>query len=226
VSDWQLALELTSERAVARGSEAALVTALERAADLRVYTEFVFEEHIVPGGDGDASHDGLIREVIDFRETLVVDHALAAGITTLRQPLEPPFGFNGSAAKMSYFLYQADGRQACANLILDDSVAAGLVAPGVRSDLPSPAQMPKMSPEILYDQGTTGPSRNFVYDMEVYRFFVRDEWEELLAADRDGTPLRGLTRRLAGLGSRGASASRAALGWERPARRRPRPGSR
>jgi hypothetical protein len=48
-----------------------------------------------------------------------------------------------------------------------------------------------MSPEVLYDQGTTGPSRNFVYDMETYRYFVRDEWEELLAADAEGRPIRG-----------------------------------
>jgi hypothetical protein len=191
VTDWTLALELASDRTTRQGSEAALVASLERGADLRVYTEFVFEEHIAPGGDGDPSHDGLIREVIDFRETIVVDHALAAGITTLRQPLAPPVGFNGTAAKMSYFLYQSDGRQACANVILDGSVASMSISPGVRSVIPSPAEMPKMSAEVQYDQGTTGPSRNFVYDMEVYRFFVRDDWDELLAVDERGRAIRG-----------------------------------
>jgi hypothetical protein len=189
VTGWTIALELASDRSVTAGSEAALAGALARGADLRVYTEFRFEEHIAPGGDGDPSHDGLIREVIDFRETLVVDGTLSAGITTLRQPLGPPFGFNGTQPKMSYFLYQSDGRQACANVVLDASSAA--VGPGVRTEAPSPPDMPKMSPEVLYDQGTTGPSRNFVYDMEVYRFFVRDEWTELLASDADGRVIRG-----------------------------------
>jgi hypothetical protein len=186
---WQLGLELASDRSVAAGSQQELVRALERAGDLRIYTEFRFEEHIAPGGDGDPTHDGLIREVIDFRETIVVDGALGAGVTTLRQPLEPPFGFNGRQPKMSYFLYQSDGRQACANLLLDASPVTGL--PGTSETAPTPPAMPRMSPEVRYDQGTTGPSRNFVYDMERYRFFVRDEWQELLAADADGRPVRG-----------------------------------
>jgi hypothetical protein len=51
--------------------------------------------------------------------------------------------------------------------------------------------MPKMSAEVVYDIGTTGPSRNFIYDMEVYRYFVRDDWEELLAVDAEGRVERG-----------------------------------
>jgi hypothetical protein len=189
MTGWRCALELGGDRSVAAGSREDLVAAIERGADLRIYTEFLFEEHIAPGGDGQPEHDGLIREVIDFRETIAVDGRLAAGITTLRQPLEPPFGFNGSQPKMSYFLYQSDGRQACANLVLDGGEPGG--RPGTRADVPTPPQMPKMSPETLYDQGTSGPSRNFVYGMEVYRYFVHDEWQELFAADPDGRPVRG-----------------------------------
>ncbi len=186
---WSCALELSSDRSVVAGSSKDLVAAIERGADLRIYTEFLFEEHIAPGGDGTPEHDGLIREVIDFRETIAVDGQVAAGITTLRQPLEPPFGFNGTQPKMSFFLYQSDGRQGCANLLLDEREPT--VLPGTRAELPTPPAMPKMSPEIGYDLGTTGPSRNFVYDMEVYRYFVRDDWEELFAADADGQPVRG-----------------------------------
>ncbi len=94
---WSLALELGPDRGVVGGSKAALAEAVGRGADLRVYTEFVFEEHIVPGGNGDPSMDGLIREVIDFRETILVDDRHVGAVTTLRQPLEPPFGFNGTA---------------------------------------------------------------------------------------------------------------------------------
>ena len=46
--------------------------------------------------------------------------------------------------------------------------------------------MPKMGDQEFFDVGTSGPSRNFVYDMETYRYFVRDEWEEVLAHDADG----------------------------------------
>ena len=51
--------------------------------------------------------------------------------------------------------------------------------------------MPKMSAEEYHDFGTTGPSRNFVYDMERYRYFVRDEWDEVLAHDVHGQVVRG-----------------------------------
>jgi len=186
---WTCAIELDPARRVTSGSQAELAAAIGRGADLRVYTEFRFEEHIAPGGDGHPEHDGLIREVIDFRETILVEGRHTAAITTLRQPLEPPSGFNGTRPKMSYFLYQSDGRQACANVLLDH--VGDAPEPGVRGELPTPADMPKMHPEVLYDQGTTGPSRNFVYDMEVYRFFVRDDWQELLAIDADGHPIRG-----------------------------------
>jgi hypothetical protein len=176
---------------VAGGSPADLAAAIGRGADLRVYTEFVFEEHIVPGGDGDPTHEGPIREVIDFRETILLHGPSGphvAAVTTLRQALHPPFGFNGDP-RMSYFLYQSDGRQACANVLFGEAPTA--VRPGVRQEIPTPPDMPKMSPEVVYDIGTTGPSRNFAYDMETYRFFVRDEWEELLAHDADGRVERG-----------------------------------
>jgi hypothetical protein len=181
---WSMVLELAPDRSVTAGSKEALVAAIGRGADLRIYTEFLYEEHILPGGSEDRSLDGLIREVIDFRETLVVDDRYVTAITTLRQPLEPPHGFNGPDPKMSFFLYTMDGEQALANLVLDGPPAS--VAPGERAVVPTPDDMPKMGLQEYFDLGTTGPSRNFVYDMEVYRFFVRDEWTEILAHDADG----------------------------------------
>ena len=181
---WSMVLELAPDRSVTAGSKEALVAAIGRGADLRIYTEFLYEEHILPGGGDDRSLDGLIREVIDFRETILVDGRYVAAITTLRQPLEPPHGFNGPDPKMSFFLYTMDGEQALANLVLDGPAAS--VAPGERTVVPTPDDMPKMGLQEYFDLGTTGPSRNFVYDMEVYRFFVRDEWTEILAHDADG----------------------------------------
>ena len=44
-----------------------------------------------------------------------------------------------------------------------------------RSLTATPADMPKMGPEEVFDLGTIPPSRNFVYDFEGYRYFVRDD---------------------------------------------------
>jgi hypothetical protein len=190
---WTCALELRPDRTVAAGSFEALAAAIQRGADLRIYTEFLFEEHIVPGGDGHPERDGLIREVIDFRETWLLDDRHVAGITTLRQPLHPPFGFNGSQPKLSLFLYNMDGQQACANVLLDNSP---MMPVGNIEDVPAPAEMPKMSRMSVFDGDTTGPGRNFIYDMEVYRFFVRDEWEEVLSYDVDGRVVAGSPEQL------------------------------
>ena len=186
---WRNALELAPDRSVRSGSKRSLAAAIGRGADLRVYTEFLFEEHIVPGGTDDERLRGPIREVIDFRETILVDGRHVGGITTQRQPLEPPFGFNGTEPKMSFFMYTGDGDQALANLVLGAHDVS--VAPGVRSVQPTPADMPKLGTQESFDVGTTGPSRNFVYDMEVYRYFVRDDWEEVLAHDADGVVTNG-----------------------------------
>ncbi|MCE9589749.1 MAG: hypothetical protein K8S99_04425 [Planctomycetes bacterium] len=188
-ADWTCALELRPDRSIAAGSERALVDALRRGADLRIYTEFIFEEHIVPGGDGDTSHDGLIREVIDFRQTYLVDDRHAAAVTTLRQPVHPPFGFNGTQPRTSFFLYNMTGHQGCANVILDGS--APTAQPGGRREMPTPAAMPKMGPETIFDEGTLGQSRNFIYDFDVYRFFVRDEWREVLSHNENGRVISG-----------------------------------
>jgi hypothetical protein len=181
---WSSVLELAPDRSVIAGSKDALAEAIGRGADLRIYTEFLYEEHIRPGGD-DPVWDGTIREVIDFRETILVEGTYVAAITTLRQPLEPPHGFNGTDPRMSFFMYTMDGEQALANLVLGDAPEPA-VTPGRRTVEPTPADMPKMSEQEFFDVGTTGPSRNFVYDMESYRYIVRDEWQEVLAHDADG----------------------------------------
>lgn len=186
---WTCALELRPDLSIAAGSGRRLAEAIGRGADLRVYTEFIFEEHIVPGGDGDASHEGLIREVIDFRQTYLVGGTHAAGVTTMRQPMHPPFGFNGTGPRTSFFLYNMTGHQGCANVMLDGMTP--LRSPSTRREVPTPAEMPKMRPEVVFDEGTLAPSRNFIYDFELYRFFVRDEWEEVLSHDERGRVMSG-----------------------------------
>ncbi len=190
-SPWVCALELDSRRAVVGGSPAKLAAAIRRGADLRIYTEFIHEEHIGPTGrpeSRDPSQSGLMKEVIDFRTVYLLGSSHVAGITMLRQPVEATLGFFGSQPKMSFFLYNMDGHQACASLVLDDQSAA---RPGRNLVAPSPAEMPKMSPEERFDLGSTGPSRNFIYEMERYRYFIRDDWNEILAHDGEGRVLRG-----------------------------------
>jgi len=41
--------------------------------------------------------------------------------------------------------------------------------------------MPKYHEQESWDAGTNAPSSNFIYDFEKYRFWVHDEWQEMLA---------------------------------------------
>jgi pimeloyl-ACP methyl ester carboxylesterase len=82
---------------------------------------------------------------------------------------------------------------------------------------------------ITFDRrgtGASGDTRPYAVDREIEDIEAVIDAEGGTAGSYATGDRPGMTRRLAGLGSRGASASRAALGWERPARRRPRPGSR
>jgi hypothetical protein len=184
---WQCALELGSRESIVAGSESQLCGAVRRGADLRVYTEFYFEEHIAPPMDdaGLADHDGLIQEVIDFRQTCLVDDRHVAGNTTTRQPLNPILGFNGNQPRMSLFMYNMTGHQSCATLPLDALEPAGKQT-GAYELVPVPASMPKMSETHSFDLGSSSPSRNFIYHMEVYRFWVQDTWTEVLDHDENG----------------------------------------
>jgi hypothetical protein len=190
-SNWRCALELNSARSVVSGSTADLAHAIRNGGDLRVYTEWFFEEHIAPDlKNPDPAHNGLMREIIDMRETMLIADSYAAGITTLRQPIVPVIGFNPNAPnRMSYFMYGMDGQQACANLGLDDALLQAESGPD--RIVQTPANMPKMSETEENARGTTGPSRNFVYEMERYRYFVRDDWTPILEHDENGNVMSG-----------------------------------
>lgn len=191
-SPWRCAYELDANRKPVAGSESDLCHAIRRGADLRVYTEFYYEEHVAPFQNlaGDTSADGLVREVIDFRETILIDNRHVAGITTTRQPMNPILGFNGASAKMSYFMYNMTGHQSCASLSLD-AIPEATDTPGVILTEPAPTGVPKMSETEAHDVGSACPSRNFIYQMETYRFWVQDNWTEELAHDEQGEPIRG-----------------------------------
>jgi hypothetical protein len=178
MTTWKIALELNSRREITGGSENALRDAIRRGADLRIYTEFRHNEHL----DTSSSNREIVREVSDFRATYLIDDRWVAGIMTLRMPINPPIGF-GPRASMSFFMYNQNGQQAIARPYLD-----GLPAIGARGAAPvdDHSAMPKYHQQDAWDAGTNAPSQNFIYDFEVYRFMVCDDWQEVLSHTADG----------------------------------------
>ena len=182
-SRWRCAVELDSRRNVTAGSNAALADAIRRGADLQVQTEFIHNEHI----DTSSDSNELIREVAEFRTTYLLEDRAVAGIMTYRQPISLPDGF-GPRPSMSFFLYNQDGQQAIARPFLDGPPAMGTPGP---SPLDDHSDMPKYHQQDSFDAGTNAPSSNFVYDFNVFRYLVRDDWQELLSHDADGSVVSG-----------------------------------
>ena len=56
--------------------------------------------------------------------------------------------------------------------------------------------MPKYHTHDSWDGETNAPSGNFSYDFEVYRYFIRNDWEEVLSHDADGGIRSGSVDRL------------------------------
>jgi len=175
---WNSVLELDSRREVTGGSPDALCAAIRRAADLRIYTEFIHNQHIDPT----SASDELIREVSEFRATYLIEDRWCAGIMTLRQPIALPDGF-GPRASMSFFMYNQDGQQAIARPHLDGGPAGGTRGPAALDDW---SAYPKYHQRDGWDAGTNAPSSNFIYDFEAFRYFVCDDWQEVLAHDAAG----------------------------------------
>jgi len=84
---------------------------------------------------------------------------------------------------MSFFLYNQDGTQAIARPHLDGAQPSGV--PGSSSPQ-NPDGMPKYHTHDSFDAETNAPSSNFTYDFDVFKFYVRDSWEEVLSHDAEG----------------------------------------
>ena len=175
---WRCALELDEKRKVVSGSPEGLAAAIGRAADLRIYTEFLHNEHI----DVDSPSNERIREVAEFGVTYRVDKNWVAGIMSLRQPIELPVGF-GPRSSMSFFLYNQDGTQAIARPYLDGCPTETALG---ASPAPPPRNMPKYHVLDQWDADTNAPSHNFIYDFDVFRYCVNDTWREVLRHSATG----------------------------------------
>ncbi|MEA1951222.1 MAG: twin-arginine translocation signal domain-containing protein, partial [Planctomycetota bacterium] len=180
---WKPVLDLDSSRRVTSGSEAVLCEAIGRGADLRILTEFVYNEHINVNSD----NAELVREVSDFRVTYLLEDRWAAGIMSLRMPICPPEGF-GERPSMSFFMYNQDGQQAIARPYLDGPPADGRRG---ASPLDDHGDMPKYHQLDSWDADTNAPSSNFIYDFHRYRYIVCDNWVEVYSHTADGKPESG-----------------------------------
>ena len=178
MAKWACALKLNADRSVVEGSEKALGDAIRRGADLRIYTEFLHKEHV----DVDSDSDERVLEVAEFGVTYLLQDSWAAGIMSLRQPIELPDGF-GPRPSMSFFLYNQNGQQAIARPYLDGVPAKGQLGSSPPDASPN---MTKYYTEDSSDEGTIAPSNNFIYDFDVYRFCVCDSWREVFSHDADG----------------------------------------
>ncbi len=180
---WTSVLELDRNRKLINGSKTALCDAIRRGADLRIYTEFRHNEHLDP----QSTNPEIIKEVSDFPTTYLVDNRWVAGIMTFRMPISPPEGF-GPRASMSFFMYNQDGRQAIARPYIDGTPAAGKPGPAPLDDH---SDMPKYHQLDAWDAQTNAPSSNFIYDFEVFRYYVRDEWREVFSHTPEGKTVSG-----------------------------------
>ena len=186
---WTSVLELDSHRSITSGSPAALCDAIRRAADLRIHTDFAYNEHV----DVRSEQTEIVHEVSDFRVTYLVEDRWTAGIMSLRMPILPPEGF-GPRASMSFFMYNQDGQQAIARPYLDGTPAEGQRGPSPAGAHP---EMPKYRALDNWDADTNAPSTNFIYDFDLYRYSVADDWEEVFSHTAEGATLFGSLESLA-----------------------------
>jgi hypothetical protein len=183
MATWTSALELDCRRSVTSGSQTALCNAIRRGADLRILTEFIYNEHLDTRSE---NAEGVV-EVADFRVTYLVEDRWAAGIMSLRMPISPPDGF-GIRESMSFFMYNQDGQQAIARPYLDGVAATLERGP---SPLDDHSDMPKYHQLDNWDAGTNAPSSNFIYDFQRFEYLVCDEWQEVFSHTTEGAVASG-----------------------------------
>lgn len=187
-TDWQEILTLSTQRQRLAGSDAELASAVSSGADFRVGTTFRHNQHI----DTQSKSDELIRETMQFQVTYLVDGRWAAGVCTMRQPVSLPNEF-GPRPSMSFFLYNQDAQQAIARPYLDGPPPQGKPGPSPLEDF---SVMPRYHQFDNWDAQTNAPSHNFIYDFDVYHFYTRDNWTEVLAHRADGKIIRGSVEEL------------------------------
>lgn len=195
-SAWKCVQTLDEQRKLVAGDPRELRAAIGRGADLRIYSEFRHNEHI----DTKSKSNELIQESMDMRCTYLLDNRWVASQLTLRQPVELPVGF-GPRPSLSLFMYNENGLQAIARPMLEGPPKLGPHGPAPVADH---ADMPRYHEFDSWDAGTNAPSSNFAYDFDQLKYFVRDDWTEVLACDAAGKVQRGSMAELMAAFRRGA----------------------
>lgn len=171
--NWTCALALDNARCVTSGSRQALAAAVRRGADVRCYTTFDYGEHMnVPD-----SKVGLVQEMMNFPLTYWLEGEHTAAIQTTRYPANCSLGF-GERPSLSFFLYNENGQFGIARPYLDGGCGdprMGVAAADGRYRVLEAA-----------DDRSPCPCENATYEFGMYRWWVRDDWEEVLSHDAAG----------------------------------------
>jgi hypothetical protein len=138
---------------------------------IRIHADFRHNEHV----DTSSDISELVNEISEFHETCLLDGRWVAGLMTTRQPVSLPEDFGPPS--MSFFMYNQDGGQSIARPYLAQRCA--------ETDIHT-ASIPKYHEHDVWDENTNAPCSNFVYDFDVIRYIVRDDWQEVLQHDVDG----------------------------------------
>ena len=171
MAEWKSVLELGSKQETIKGSTEALCKAIGNGADLRIHTDFRHNEHV----DTSSDNADLVNEISEFHETCLLDDRWVAGFMTTRQPVSLPGDFGPPS--MSFFMYNQDGKQAIARPYLSKRPA---------ETNPLDPKMKKYHELDKFDDDTNAPSNNFIYDFDLMRYIVRDDWQQVLAHKADG----------------------------------------
>lgn len=187
---WSCVLELDSNRKVISENKKIFRDIIRSGGDLRIFTKFIHGEHIDPESDSSES----ICEVSEFAITYLLKDSWVAGIMNLRQPVNLPGGF-ANRPSISFFLYNEDGHQAIARPYLDGTkkTKKSLFGPSL---FEQPENMPKYHIISRWDAGTNAPSENFIYDFNIFKFFVKNSWREMLEHDKNGNIKSGSIKEL------------------------------
>jgi hypothetical protein len=169
---------MDENRNVVGGSREELARAIRSGADARYYTTFDYAEHmLVPG-----SEVGRVQGTLNLPITYWLAGGRVAGIHTVRYPSDCSLGFQPFRPSLSLVLCNDNGQFGVARPYLDGGAGRAVVEDRAGSKY-----------EILdrSDEETPAPSENALYPYGQYRWWVRDDWQEVLSHGADGEVVSG-----------------------------------
>jgi hypothetical protein len=108
----------------------------------------------------------------------LLDGHWAAALTALRYPANAGLGF-GADPSLSFFMYNQSGQFGIARPYFQSTQ-------GAAPQRPIPEFGPTYHMLDHADYETASPSHNAIYEFNIFRWLVADDWTEMLAHDADG----------------------------------------